>query len=466
MALIRKSCARAPAFTALALKYYHFNFDSPYHTFISSPPILCPVCQLSPQILIMETPELIKCPFKGCRKSFKTEKELRQHKTKEVDHIYCTKCKLDFEDWEAFVQHKAGSSSKIHISCQFCGMDFGSLSGRERHIKQTHPVDQRVECTACHAMFSRASGLISHLERSQCSAVSHSTFKSFVRHKQNVGEIMPDATTPQVEYKGGYIKAIEETAEDEDEDEDGGISLLTLNDDEAADDGLMKPLVPKKVRDDNTTLPTLSQRSGNIFRPADFPTLSDARLISVPSKPGWNKKLDGKKEDTDKTSLLTYGALDPRSANYSVKRFRSSLSNDYECPFPTCTFEAKIGDVLTSHIATEHDLEQPFCPGCLKYFHSLAQLVAHAESTEKCKIAKSKKFKPWLNIITGGFLASETRMREDVEFKALMRARDGELKEKTFGMSYTKFKGAVPDEMERVQTQDEVDTRKIRFTQR
>jgi hypothetical protein len=34
------------------------------------------------------------------------------------------------------VEHKAKSPSRIHMSCKWCGMDFGSLSGRDRHIRQ------------------------------------------------------------------------------------------------------------------------------------------------------------------------------------------------------------------------------------------------------------------------------------------------------------------------------------------
>lgn len=420
----------------------------------------------------------LQCPYEGCYQRFKTERDLRKHKMRENDHEYCAKCNLDFDDWQGLVDHKASSPSSKHITCGKCGMDFGSLSGRERHIRQNHPLDQNIECTACHERFFRAAALVYHLESSSCNNITASTFNSFVRHKQNARDVFNDETVAKAESKGAYIEAAK------DEEVGGGVSLNLL-DDTVAEAGLVKALAPLQVQDNNVApkeerFPTLpsgpdSKKHEQQFIPGAGPLIwnkgtssqvlfPDAKPIPVLPGSRWDNKIEGKKIEQDNASLLTYGVLDPRSPDFDADRFKHPLTDDYECPFPLCSYETKCSLEITNHILVQHDLEKPQCPCCLKYFRSIHQLVAHVESSEKCSIRKSKKFTPWLSSITGGFLSAETRLRSDVAFRIEIEREDGTMQEKKLKMAYTQYQGTVPEEMERVQEENEVSSRHYHVT--
>ena len=92
----------------------------------------------------------IKCTYEDCSKRFDTEKEMKYHKKDEPAHNYCKRCNRDCTDWEDLVQHKVqamapflkgrktfgADESPAHIVCEFCGEDFKSFGGREKHRKQ------------------------------------------------------------------------------------------------------------------------------------------------------------------------------------------------------------------------------------------------------------------------------------------------------------------------------------------
>lgn len=75
------------------------------------------------------------CTFQGCKKIFKTKKDLVKHKmADEEGHDYCKICDLDFEDDDSLHRHKVASEK--HICCPICSEDFKSDGGRDRHFTQ------------------------------------------------------------------------------------------------------------------------------------------------------------------------------------------------------------------------------------------------------------------------------------------------------------------------------------------
>ncbi len=72
------------------------------------------------------------CSYAECSMGFGKLFELKEHK--EEEHDWCRKCDVDCEDWDDLVQHKI--SSPRHIACQFCGEDFKSEAGKDRHERQ------------------------------------------------------------------------------------------------------------------------------------------------------------------------------------------------------------------------------------------------------------------------------------------------------------------------------------------
>ena len=72
------------------------------------------------------------CPYPDCKRGFWTVTDLRKHKLD--DHDYCKVCDEDFEDFDAFHEHKI--ASERHITCTVCSVDFKSEMGRDRHYTQ------------------------------------------------------------------------------------------------------------------------------------------------------------------------------------------------------------------------------------------------------------------------------------------------------------------------------------------
>ena len=70
------------------------------------------------------------CSYPDCGVGFKNEGALQKHKYEEHDG-YCKRCDLDTENDETLLEHKRFDLR--HIACDFCGKDFHSEAGRDRH---------------------------------------------------------------------------------------------------------------------------------------------------------------------------------------------------------------------------------------------------------------------------------------------------------------------------------------------
>ena len=75
---------------------------------------------------------IIDCTIKGCNENFPTLKLMKRHK--KAQHDYCKLCDKDFEDYDAYFQHKIKSDS--HIVCEICGADFRTPDGKNEHFRQ------------------------------------------------------------------------------------------------------------------------------------------------------------------------------------------------------------------------------------------------------------------------------------------------------------------------------------------
>ena len=124
------------------------------------------------------------CSFEHCLAAFETKRQLKHHKKNK--HDYCSICKIDFPNWEAYHQHKMDSTE--HITCPVCSEDFATVDGRNRHSRtvsislkclqtstnqdKMHPKAQNLECLGCAQSFIRGSELIKHMEENRCSNIT------------------------------------------------------------------------------------------------------------------------------------------------------------------------------------------------------------------------------------------------------------------------------------------------------
>ncbi|EME47889.1 hypothetical protein DOTSEDRAFT_69724 [Dothistroma septosporum NZE10] len=466
---------------------------------------------------------IVKCdyPYLECDKLFKTEKEMKQHKHKEPDHFYCSKCEkldnkkrddgikagityppkkpaqFDFEDWDAFSVHKVDAMAPFvegrqkptddnpppHITCEFCGEDFKSFGGRKRHRADMHPADQGVECPGCKQRFVRAHTMIRHIEHNQCPNIRPLEFYREISQKKIVRQFMhaPRKLMDNLEANKApmqkYLGQIGPSHDDEDADpydqDEGGVSLLDQADE--AQMGGYKPLVPATDLIDlhhrGTLIPSANAEcwprlpgQGSLELQASMRSISisskaqkhqqdtqaaeprvrrDSAIKScdnefAKSKPtttsAWTSKTSEKlfpyskepKSDIkagdwsgvlaqkearavvdNTTSPWKSRWWDPTSADYNVEIFYNNMAGGYLCPFESCENDNLRFDSpseLHVHMAHAHIRQVFGCPSCHKRFYSPSSLVAHAESTRKCYVRDSAKFRGFIDEITGGFL--------------------------------------------------------------
>ena len=93
--------------------------------------------------------KMVWCTYPGCGHRFSTNDQMKKHKQNKHE-FYCKKCDYDGLNWDDLLGHKVEDmipwlvgekkhwKPKLlkHIVCEFCGMDFKSLGGRDLHKKQ------------------------------------------------------------------------------------------------------------------------------------------------------------------------------------------------------------------------------------------------------------------------------------------------------------------------------------------
>jgi hypothetical protein len=66
---------------------------------------------------------------------------MRRHKIQSTDHEYCKFCDLDFEDFDAHLEHQVevdvnNPEDTNHIVCRFCTIEFRCRDARDEHVRQ------------------------------------------------------------------------------------------------------------------------------------------------------------------------------------------------------------------------------------------------------------------------------------------------------------------------------------------
>ncbi|RMY89353.1 hypothetical protein D0862_10231 [Hortaea werneckii] len=114
-------------------------------------------------------------------------------------------------------------------------------------------------------------------------------------------------------------------------------------------------------------------------------------------------------------NLMYSHFYDPESPEYDPDFFLSPYTERYECPFPGCGFEGGSSfdtpSELQDHLSWAHLRTNFSCTTCLKRFVSATALVAHIESTQRCRVKDSSNYHVLLDSISGGFLEA-TKVRQ------------------------------------------------------
>ncbi|KAE8406790.1 hypothetical protein BDV37DRAFT_280400 [Aspergillus pseudonomiae] len=362
----------------------------------------------------------VHCTYPLCKLVFKSEGEMKQHKTFDNEHEYCAQCDEDFEDEERLLIHKIKSVK--HIVCPVCGIEFRSDGGRNAHIRQNHQSQQIIPCHGCKATFKSASGLMAHIEKDECSTIRHvhllqeQSKKMMIREALDAGEGM---SLPIIPPQG--------TLEDADyDDTDGGVMLKTG---QAASRAMSNREAlsnqPKPGQDDPTASvsamlalkhwPALGANAtkGTSVAPSDLLAFSELSISTATGKD--NKSWKGKEPVRSTTNAVSsqrpfgIGTLPPGDTlrmldrAWDATKFFDSFTGQYICP---CKRSFATMAEFENHVLRKSRMmEDRQCPGCLRFFKTTAALVAHLESpSTRCNLSDGERYGQIFEEITGGLI--------------------------------------------------------------
>ncbi|KAF7194092.1 hypothetical protein HII31_04613 [Pseudocercospora fuligena] len=419
----------------------------------------------------------IPCSYADCQHRFETVEDMIHHKIREPYHFYCKKCKVDCADWEGLLAHQVdmmapflGEKKKdsgerpTHIVCELCGITFKSMGGRRDHRRQAHPADQDVECPGCSCKFPRASHMIDHLEQGRCSHFTKHQFYSHMQHKYMLAQVMKnpgifsEVVTQNQKQLLPPMEQLSIKSEAEDFDE-GGVSILEEYD-EAQQSGY-KPLEPER-----SLMDFQNHASVEAWPKLSSRATSRAGAPSVTSSAWTSGRLSKALQKVETSSQPAAGHWDAISKFYSEQSKGTNLLNThfwndeqyfwneflqcYVCPLPACQTETALSnsfatlDEIKQHIELAHLRSFYRCDGCYKRFNTCAALVGHIESTHKCGIRESDRFKKFINEITGGFLVAERVAEPKIYGRDMSVVKHGE--KPLNGVTSTKYTSKNPYE--------------------
>ncbi|CAF9918710.1 MAG: hypothetical protein ALECFALPRED_000791 [Alectoria fallacina] len=393
----------------------------------------------------------VPCTYEDCTRGFTKETDMKRHK--DEDHEWCRLCNVDCVDDEALLEHKV--QSDMHICCDFCGEDFRSDKGKERHMRQNHAKLQEVKCPACHAVFDKGSALIDHIYNNRCrdrrGFIAEKVNQNILREYRAAAALHLDAISHRPSTIGAEIAAMQPQSERGTsfvDNSEGGVRLNLMDDDivighlTARDLSRAGDLDPSDVEstnasdgtdrptfdDDEPGLPGISgdMSKGNVPGGGVIEGLQALRLepsAAVPSgKQAWTAKLFPGAKPTP----VIGGWSAPTSPDYrrnilpsesgteyrirtdwdNLALERDTVDDTYHCPFSKCPETYNDLNQLKMHLASGfHQGTDHRCLKCLKVFKSPAALTAHMESSsERCKIRETNAYGHVLHVVSGGFL--------------------------------------------------------------
>ncbi|KAI9649218.1 hypothetical protein NHQ30_001786 [Ciborinia camelliae] len=152
--------------------------------------------------------------------------------------VYCKTCKISFKEWNAYHNHKM--TSRQHICCDICSIDFHTDEGLRRHRTLLHPKEQDLSCLGCGKKYIRLGSLIAHLELDSCHAINSEARENLAARRRQRQQL-------HAKFKAG-LKEIDENAGTR-----TGISLLESRD------------IPTNIIDSKPPPPTFEGKTTTYF---------------------------------------------------------------------------------------------------------------------------------------------------------------------------------------------------------
>ncbi|KAL4750505.1 hypothetical protein BDW72DRAFT_112277 [Aspergillus terricola var. indicus] len=379
------------------------------------------------------SPPQVKCTYPNCDFWFRTEKDMKKHKTASSEHEYCNKCDIDFGTEEHLLIHKIKSNK--HIVCPICGIDFGSEGGRDRHIRQFHRSAQSLTCSGCKSTYRSAAGLMHHIENGECAKIRPDLLLVEQQKKLMRKEALEVFIAPAVP-----------SLVDMGEDDDGGVQLpmtrSEINREAMANqpdsitakntNGLIDRPWPKLretgLEDEMSDLMNFSTVTGNgkkngrnkEIKPGwvskgrnhTFSGLPSAIASASASEAGAGAESKAESGAPAASALGPLPSIRISNAGAELARiykdwnpgnFIDGFTGEYVC---ACGKRFLTKEVFEKHVLTESQgARRMQCPNCLKIFKSTAAIIAHWESPSlKCDLSEANMYAQIVDEVSGGMI--------------------------------------------------------------
>lgn len=402
---------------------------------------------------------MVECTYPNCHQKFDTIKLMKKHKKFAPEHDYCSTCDVDCRNDNELHIHKLMSSR--HIACPICAMEFKSEGGREVHLKQNHPHQQRLVCPGCNVIFTRAHALMAHVEKNECQNIDAEHFDQQRAKRQVLKAHFENALgiDPYTLHRpfGYSVSGVSGGAS-----EDGGVTLGTDFGDRSEDmDDVSigqhmaryqdlseendRPALPGKITASEgwPVLPGSEIEKGMSFNSneTDWPSKygkNEQHLIDLKASNNPETQTNSMRESLfPETSEQNFkqkyysprpsvhvsesanslrsgpppshvGSAYTNLSSYDVNKFLDPFTARYVCPLQHCQQDFKTPKEFNSHLlSVNHVGGKISCPGCLRLFRTASALIAHMESsTTRCTVNQSQNYNQVIREISGGLLGT------------------------------------------------------------
>ena len=323
-----------------------------------------------------------------------------------------------------------------------------------------HGAKQNIKCVGCGERFTRAGGLMGHIELRVCPVISIGAIEARRAQKELISSFLADpeaffAKTEDDSINGSVDGGVRLNERSDRDDTDtlsrasnvGGGVLLAAASSKAWPKLETRAFREGEQEDLLTGLQSLEMQEPTQAWGGPASTLLFPTSVKPPdtSGPASLTAQSGAEEASKVENQADF--LDPKSPAFDASRFRNAMTGRYNCPHPYCGqvgAEASCSIELADHVRRvqgqhlhcpraqtasvfakaspgahhvssssaqgQRVTDKPFCrcPSCLKIFYSTTALVQHCESpSNRCWIRHSDDYNRVLDTMTGGLLETD-----------------------------------------------------------
>ncbi|KAK8112130.1 uncharacterized protein PG998_008587 [Apiospora kogelbergensis] len=294
------------------------------------------------------------CPRPECGGVFTSAADLYQHQYRK-SHWRCVKCDINYYD---------GHSLKLHNA--------------ERHVPEAE-----LKCPGCKSIFKLPTNLMKHIEINQCPVIKP--------------HMINEARKRRVDFANGLGSMNPAN--------DNSLFRETIKEDMGDDDDLLLTRQPETPKNEPDPYPQDINKVPDLLTGDNLAALD--RAFDENDAGPWASKEEIQAlpviQPTHKHFAIP---VDPTKEGYNAAAFWEPYFEKYKCPHIRCGKKFERASALTSHLKgpSHRPGIQISCPYCAKTFAGMADAIAHAEKTNKCRIRDSDLFREFVANVSGGLI--------------------------------------------------------------